>query len=80
MDARDGGAAAHPAGPDLAGAIVAIAIDALTVGAAFWLLPAMTSLLSVPGPALPSVGSTPSRAAPKLGEHDEAILRELDGS
>lgn len=34
--------------------------------------------LSVPGPALPSVGRTPDRPAPKLGEHDEAILRELD--
>lgn len=33
--------------------------------------------LSVPGPALPSVGKTPSRPAPKLGEHDDAILREL---
>ncbi len=33
--------------------------------------------LAVPGPALPSVGRTPSRPAPKLGEHDEAILREL---
>jgi crotonobetainyl-CoA:carnitine CoA-transferase CaiB-like acyl-CoA transferase len=35
--------------------------------------------LSVPGPALPSVGRTPSAAAPKLGEHDEAIARELGG-
>jgi alpha-methylacyl-CoA racemase len=33
--------------------------------------------LTVPGPALPSVSQTPSRPAPKLGEHDEAILREL---
>jgi crotonobetainyl-CoA:carnitine CoA-transferase CaiB-like acyl-CoA transferase len=34
--------------------------------------------LTVPGPALPSIGHTPSRPAPKLGEHDEAILRELE--
>lgn len=34
--------------------------------------------LSVPGPAMPSIGRTPDRAAPALGEHDEAILRELD--
>jgi crotonobetainyl-CoA:carnitine CoA-transferase CaiB-like acyl-CoA transferase len=33
--------------------------------------------LAVPGPALPSVGRTPERPAPKLGEHDEAIMREL---
>lgn len=51
MDSTDGGAAARPAGPDTAGAVVAILIDALTVGAAFWLLPAITQLLRVPGPA-----------------------------
>ncbi|HES58181.1 MAG TPA: hypothetical protein ENO21_01985 [Firmicutes bacterium] len=50
MDARDGGAPARPAGPELAGAAIAIAIDALTVGAAFWLLPAITQLIAVPGP------------------------------
>jgi alpha-methylacyl-CoA racemase len=33
--------------------------------------------LSAPGPAMPSVGRTPERPAPKLGEHDEAIAREL---
>jgi alpha-methylacyl-CoA racemase len=34
--------------------------------------------LTVPGPSLPSIGRTPDRPAPKLGEHDEAILREFD--
>ena len=34
--------------------------------------------LTVPGPALPSIGRTPARPAPKLGEHDDAILRELE--
>lgn len=33
--------------------------------------------LSVPGPALPAVGRTPSRPAPRLGEHDAAILGEF---
>lgn len=50
MDERDGGAPARMAGPELAGAAVAISIDALTVGAAFWLLPAITALIAVPGP------------------------------
>ncbi|KIG14681.1 Alpha-methylacyl-CoA racemase [Enhygromyxa salina] len=35
-------------------------------------------VLTVPGPALPSIGRTPARAAPRLGEHDDAILRELE--
>lgn len=34
--------------------------------------------LTVPGPSLPSIGRTPSRPAPKLGEHDEAILAEFE--
>jgi alpha-methylacyl-CoA racemase len=34
--------------------------------------------LTVPGPSLPSIGRTPDRPAPRLGEHDEAILRELE--
>lgn len=33
--------------------------------------------LTVPGPALPSIGRTPTRPAPALGEHDEPIRREL---
>ncbi|PRQ04031.1 Formyl-coenzyme A transferase [Enhygromyxa salina] len=33
--------------------------------------------LTVPGPALPSVGRTPERPAPKFGEHDDAIAREF---
>jgi alpha-methylacyl-CoA racemase len=33
--------------------------------------------LSAPGPALPSIGRTPTRPAPKLGEHDESIAREM---
>ncbi|EDM80739.1 Alpha-methylacyl-CoA racemase [Plesiocystis pacifica SIR-1] len=33
--------------------------------------------LSVPGPALPSVSKTPSRPAPSLGEHDQAIIAEF---
>ncbi len=33
--------------------------------------------LSVPGPALPSVGRTPSQPAPKLGQHDEPIAAEF---
>jgi alpha-methylacyl-CoA racemase len=34
--------------------------------------------LTVPGPTLPSIGRTPSQPAPKLGEHDAAILAEFD--
>jgi crotonobetainyl-CoA:carnitine CoA-transferase CaiB-like acyl-CoA transferase len=34
--------------------------------------------LTVPGPALPSIGRTPARPAPRLGEHDDAILREFE--
>jgi alpha-methylacyl-CoA racemase len=34
--------------------------------------------LTVPGPSLPSIGRTPSRPAPKLGEHDAAILAEFE--
>ncbi len=34
--------------------------------------------LTVPGPALQALGRTPSRPAPKLGEHDRAIAQELD--
>lgn len=34
--------------------------------------------LTVPGPSLPSIGRTPTRPAPKLGEHDDAILREFE--
>lgn len=33
--------------------------------------------LSVPGPALAALGRTPSRPAPRLGEHDAAILGEF---
>lgn len=33
--------------------------------------------LTVPGPALPAIGRTPERPAPKLGEHDDAILAEF---
>ena len=36
--------------------------------------------LTVPGPALPSIGRTPTTPAPQLGEHDDAILRELEAS
>lgn len=36
--------------------------------------------LSVPGPAMPSVGRTPERPAPALGEHDESILAWLTES
>ncbi|MFV8756789.1 CaiB/BaiF CoA transferase family protein [Nannocystaceae bacterium ST9] len=34
--------------------------------------------LSVPGPALPAIGRTPSTPAPRLGEHDSAILSEFE--
>jgi crotonobetainyl-CoA:carnitine CoA-transferase CaiB-like acyl-CoA transferase len=33
--------------------------------------------LAVPGPALPAIGRTPSKPAPKLGEHDVAIAGEF---
>jgi len=33
--------------------------------------------LSVPGPTLPSLGRTPARAAPRLGQDDAAILAEF---
>lgn len=33
--------------------------------------------LAVPGPALSSIGRTPSRPAPRLGEHDAAIQAEF---
>jgi alpha-methylacyl-CoA racemase len=35
--------------------------------------------LPVPGPALPAIGRTPARPAPKLGEHDSAIAHEFFG-
>jgi len=35
--------------------------------------------LSVPGPAMPSVGRTPTRPAPRLGEHDDALASEFLG-
>jgi alpha-methylacyl-CoA racemase len=34
--------------------------------------------LSVPGPALPSLGQTPEQPAPKLGQHDQALAAEFD--
>jgi hypothetical protein len=33
--------------------------------------------LTVPGPAMPSIGRTPDRPAPKLGEHDQALRQEF---
>ncbi len=35
------------------------------------------SQLSTPGPFLPSLGRTPSRCAPRLGEHTEAVFEEF---
>jgi alpha-methylacyl-CoA racemase len=37
------------------------------------------STLATPGPFLPSLGRTPERPAPRLGEHTEALLAELAG-
>ncbi|MCB9752826.1 MAG: CoA transferase [Myxococcales bacterium] len=34
--------------------------------------------LDAPGPSCPSVGRTPARPAPTLGEHTEAVLREFE--
>jgi crotonobetainyl-CoA:carnitine CoA-transferase CaiB-like acyl-CoA transferase len=34
--------------------------------------------LTVPGPSLPAIGKTPSRPAPKLGEHEAALTEEFD--
>lgn len=33
--------------------------------------------LTVPGPSMPAVGRTPTRPAPKLGEHEDALIREF---
>lgn len=35
-------------------------------------------VLSVPGPAMPAIGRTPSTPAPRLGEHDAMIAREFE--
>jgi len=32
------------------------------------------STLKVPGPALPGIGRTPTRPAPRLGEHNHAVF------
>jgi len=37
------------------------------------------AFLRTPGPFCPSVGATPDRPAPRLGEHNAAILAELGG-
>jgi len=37
------------------------------------------SVLRTPGPFHPSLGRTPSRPAPRLGEHTAAVLAELAG-
>jgi crotonobetainyl-CoA:carnitine CoA-transferase CaiB-like acyl-CoA transferase len=37
------------------------------------------SSLRAPGPALPSLGRTPERPAPRLGAHTEAVLEEMGG-
>ena len=38
------------------------------------------SELETPGPFLPSLGRTPARPAPRLGEHTEAVLADLAAS
>ena len=47
--------------------------------AAGWMedLPVSGGAAAVPGPFIPSLGRTPTRPAPRLGEHTRAVLREF---